>query len=300
MAARQAAKTTTSYSLGGGTIISTRQRAPRFFLRRALTILGILASLLVFASSATAHDFGPCKLKLNPPHDVNPLGANHTVTAQLTIRGGNQHETAGAMCARNGGGPAVGRTINFVVIGGPNTGKTGSGVTNGSGNATWTYTSSLVGTDTIKAWYSEPSCATQLDYDDQTLLDCPPGQLITITVQATATKRWFDPYACNPYYTTCSPGGAPPHKPKKHVVFKFGKKCKATNFRFTPKVSGGTVRWMKLTAGKKSIKKLTRGPFRFTVPVKKFKKGKKQKLKLTTLFTDGSTLVARSSIRRCR
>lgn len=270
-------------------------------LRRALTLLGILTSLIAFgASSATAHDFGPCKLKLNPPHDVNPLGANHTVSAHLTIRGGSEHETAGAMCARNGGGPAVGRVINFIVVGGPNAGLSGTGTTTNGGYATWSYTSSVVGTDTIMAWYSEPSCATQLNYDNQTLLDCPPGQLITITVQATASKKWFDPYSCNPYYANCSPGGNPPHKPKKHLIFKFSTKCKRSNFVVKPKISGGTVRWAKLYAGKKQIKKLTRGPYRFTVPVKKFRKGKKQNLKLRVLFTDGSAVVKNASVKRCR
>lgn len=111
----------------------------------------------------------------------------------------------------------------------------------------------------------------------------------------------FDPYTCNPYYSTCAPptGDLPP-RPTKHVYLKLSKKCRVKNFSFRPRFSGGTVRWAKLHAGKRLVKRLTKGPFRFTVPVRTFKKGKKQKLKLTTLFTDGSAVVVHTSVKRCK
>ena len=66
------------------------------------------------------------ELLLEPPEDTNPMRTSHTVTATLT-----DTET---------GDPVVGATIGFDVLSGPNAGKTGSGVTDANGQATWTYT----------------------------------------------------------------------------------------------------------------------------------------------------------------
>jgi hypothetical protein len=69
-------------------------------------------------------------------------GNTHTVTAMLLS-----------------GAPIPGQVITFTVIAGPNTGQTGTGITDNNGAATWTYTSNAVtGTDTIQAqWYSQTS-----------------------------------------------------------------------------------------------------------------------------------------------
>ncbi|MDQ1280443.1 MAG: hypothetical protein QG670_1706 [Thermoproteota archaeon] len=72
---------------------------------------------------------------LAPASSTNPLGTQHTVTATV----------AGT------GDPVVGRSVNFTVVSGPNAGLTSSSLTNSSGKATFTYTSSLPGTDTIEA-----------------------------------------------------------------------------------------------------------------------------------------------------
>jgi hypothetical protein len=57
--------------------------------------------------------------------------------------------------------PVVGRTVTFKVISGPNTGLTGTGVTNASGIATFSYTSSLSGSDTIQASMVNSQSLTQ-------------------------------------------------------------------------------------------------------------------------------------------
>jgi hypothetical protein len=76
-------------------------------------------------------------ISLTPLTATNPVGASHTVTATVT-----ENEK-----------PVVGTTATFTVIAGPNTGVTGTGMTNGNGEATFTYTSTLAGTDVIHATY---------------------------------------------------------------------------------------------------------------------------------------------------
>jgi hypothetical protein len=79
---------------------------------------------------------GPAVLTLAPPTQTHDLGQTATVTATYV----------------NGcGQPLPGVLIDFNVIAGPNTGGNGSGTTDANGNATFSYTSTLYGTDTVQA-----------------------------------------------------------------------------------------------------------------------------------------------------
>ena len=81
----------------------------------------------------------PGQMNLTPTPDLNPPNTNHTVTATFL--------SSAAPYA-----PIVGATITFTVISGPNAGANGNGVTNGSGQATFTYTGTGgVGLDVIQA-----------------------------------------------------------------------------------------------------------------------------------------------------
>jgi len=88
----------------------------------------------------------PCKapasgIGLTPLTATNPVGGSHTVTATVTDIGGN---------------PVAGVTVTFTVTSGPNAGQTGTGVTNASGQATFTYTDTGgAGTDTIVATFMD-------------------------------------------------------------------------------------------------------------------------------------------------
>jgi len=83
----------------------------------------------------------PCGVKvfglsLTPKTATNPAGTSHTVNAHVTTNAS----------------PTQGVTVTFTVVAGPNTGTTGTGVTDVNGDATFTYTSNgSPGTDTIKA-----------------------------------------------------------------------------------------------------------------------------------------------------
>ena len=77
---------------------------------------------------------------LAPATAVNPPGTSHTVTA--TARSATKT-------------PIPGVTIDFKVMTGPNAGKTGTDVTDGNGEATFTYQDTSApphGTDTIQAF----------------------------------------------------------------------------------------------------------------------------------------------------
>jgi hypothetical protein len=84
-------------------------------------------------------------IHLTPETATNPVGTSHTLTATVT----------------EGGTPTSGKTVTFQVISGPHTGVTGTGVTNASGQATFSYTGTLTGTDVIQATFVDSSQHTQ-------------------------------------------------------------------------------------------------------------------------------------------
>lgn len=102
-------------------------------------------------------------LTLAPPTSVQTAGTLYTATAQLTDAG-NQ--------------PTPNAIVNFQVLSGPNAGKQGTGTTDFHGNATFSYTSAVAGTDILQASVtnavgasvqSDPVTTTWLSPDP-----CPP------------------------------------------------------------------------------------------------------------------------------
>jgi len=123
-------------------------------------------------------------IKLTPLDDENPVGTSHTVTATVTT------DTPSA------GTPVVGTTVTFSVIGGPNTGASGTGVTDSSGVATFTYTSNgTEGADFIKATFADSAGRTQ--------------------TSNTVTKKWV------------SVANHPPVAKCKNVIVSAGASCMA-------------------------------------------------------------------------
>lgn len=99
----------------------------------------------------------PAHLTLEPPTASNPAGTSHTVTATVT-------DAANA--------PVAGVTVRFAVTGAHPT--TGSAVTDASGKATFTYSATTPGTDTITAYADTNGNGTQ----------------DTTEPSGTATKTW--------------------------------------------------------------------------------------------------------------
>jgi RHS repeat-associated protein len=75
-------------------------------------------------------------LALRPDTATNPVGALYTATAVATDAGGE---------------PLPNVTVRFTVLSGPNAGKTAQAVTDSSGFATFSYTSTQAGLDTLRA-----------------------------------------------------------------------------------------------------------------------------------------------------
>jgi uncharacterized protein (DUF2141 family) len=87
----------------------------------------------------------PTTLVLTPPADTNPAGTPHTVTATVTDATGQ---------------PISGVRVTFSVSG-ANPRTPTSATTNASGQATFTYTGVVAGTDTISAYADTNSSGTQ-------------------------------------------------------------------------------------------------------------------------------------------
>jgi uncharacterized repeat protein (TIGR01451 family) len=82
------------------------------------------------------------QIDLTPDSATNPVGTSHTVTATV----------------REDGTPVVETEVEFLVLSGPNAGKSGSDVTDGAGQATFTYADTGgAGTDEIQAAYMDDS-----------------------------------------------------------------------------------------------------------------------------------------------
>ncbi len=84
-------------------------------------------------------------IQLAPASATGDTGTSHTVTA--TVKENNT--------------TAVGKTVTFTVLTGPHAGTTGTGVTNGSGAATFSYTGTASGTDTIEASFVDSAGKAQ-------------------------------------------------------------------------------------------------------------------------------------------
>jgi hypothetical protein len=117
---------------------------------------------------------------LNPICACNDLGIPHTVTLTLTVEGLSAKDVS----------------VTFLIVSGPNEGLEGSGLTNAEGQASFTWTSSNVGLDTIIAI----------------------GLVEGVSFQAQAVKCWVEAATPTPSATpspspTASPSSSPSPSP---------------------------------------------------------------------------------------
>ena len=83
---------------------------------------------------------------LGPATATNDLGTQHTVTATVQD---------------NDGDPVAGRDVTFDIVSGPHAGNTQVVATDANGQATYTYTGTSAGTDTIEASFMDSTGAPQ-------------------------------------------------------------------------------------------------------------------------------------------
>jgi hypothetical protein len=79
---------------------------------------------------------------------LDPAAQTHATFSAATVT---------AVLANGCGDPLQGATVTFTVLSGPNAGTTGTAVTDANGNASFTYSSTLTGTDTLEASVSNPA-----------------------------------------------------------------------------------------------------------------------------------------------
>ena len=87
---------------------------------------------------------------LKPPTQSLFTGSTATVTATVTNGVGN---------------PVAGQSVTFKVVSGPDAGLTGTGTTNASGNATFSYVGATPGTDTLEASFVDSLANTHTSND---------------------------------------------------------------------------------------------------------------------------------------
>ena len=107
----------------------------------------ILYSSFVFKGLAAVVGEG---ITLAPPSQTDNTGSSATVTAHVQDDNGN---------------PISGRTVTFKVTSGPNAGTTGTATTNASGNASFSYSSTVTGTDTVEASFVDDTSTTKTSND---------------------------------------------------------------------------------------------------------------------------------------
>jgi len=150
----------------------------------------------------------PCALpasgiSLAPPTQTVNVGSPATVTAHVVD-------------ANNVG--QAGITVDFTVASGPNAGDTGSAVTNGSGDASFTITCKAGGTNVLHASFVDILGNTHFSNDVTVICNTPPVALcknVTVStspgmcsaVSASVDNGSFDPDAGDTITITQSPSG---------------------------------------------------------------------------------------------
>jgi hypothetical protein len=109
------------------------------------------------------YDLALCPSTTNESTQWTPVGSAPCAGSALTLAPPSQHQDAGteakvtATYTNSCGDPLQGTAVDFAVASGPDAGTAGSGVTNASGQATFTYQGSAAGTDTVHASITNPA-----------------------------------------------------------------------------------------------------------------------------------------------
>jgi hypothetical protein len=102
-------------------------------------------------------DLAACRPSANESTQWTPIGSAPCAGSALTLAPLSQHQDVGtdakvtATYTNSCGDPLQGASVDFAVTAGPDAGTTGSGVTDASGQAVFSYQGSAAGTDTVHA-----------------------------------------------------------------------------------------------------------------------------------------------------
>jgi len=116
---------------------------------------------------------GASSITVTPTNSTNPTGTTHTVIA--TVRD-------------NLTNPIPNCTVHFNIYAGPNAGLSGTNVTNANGEAYFSWTSFLAGTDQMNATAQSPSNPTVTIFDDKASKTWIQATRFTLTVYVRSTS----------------------------------------------------------------------------------------------------------------
>lgn len=114
-------------------------------------------------------------ITLTPGTATNPVGTDHTVTAAV-VEGEPGSPT-----------PVEGTVVTFEVLSGPHTGATGTDTTDASGEATFTYTGTAPGTDTIQARFTDSEDVVQRSNIVENVWEAAP-----VTDETLSGTKYYD------------------------------------------------------------------------------------------------------------
>ena len=202
-------------------------------------------------------------LALTPKTATNNVGTNHTVTATVSKEGN----------------PVAGNTVTFKVTSGPNAGKTGTGITDANGRATFTYAGTGgAGTDTIEA-------DSELTVEPTPVLTAAQSQQV-VPVSDTAHKTWVAP--------TQQVAGAQA-RPAATAHAALYPRC--VRSRLPARVSGREITKVTFSVDGKRKRVVTRrnadGKFAANISVRKLKAGR-HRLSSRIVFSAASAAPART------
>jgi hypothetical protein len=175
--------------------------------------------------------------------------------------------------------------VYFHVTDGPNAGAGGTGVTDANGQATFTWTSSTPGTDTIEAY----TAAENETDGSPSFIEGDPQLGQGAVAWTSAVKNWLPPVT-----PPVTPSGVP------DTALAISKKCQSKKFKITASSTGGTPTSYTLQVDGKTVSKVksTSGTKTFTINSGNYSAGT-HSIKLTTYFSNGSSVVKTGKFKRC-
>jgi hypothetical protein len=216
----------------------------------------------------TADRAAVCDVNVDPKHAARIVGSTHTIT--VTVLGRDTSRRGGRKCVV----PLSGVTVDVRGIFGPNAGATTTLVTDGNGQASYSFTSTATGND-----------ITRFSVDGQ---------------RGSATTFWIDgsggqgPYRERPRGIGFVGSGA--HSIAMYVATA----CQRGTLSLDPVFNGGSPLVARLQIDGVRIPATTKNPPSYDVSVRDYRPGSHHRISLTAVFAGGVQVELKSSFKVCR
>lgn len=255
---------------------SSRLRATRSAVRAFLLASLAVAIALAFAPASHATSYpkgtavpGACSVDASPSHAVRKINTTHTINVTVlkssTSSRGKGHKKCNV--------PMANTAVEVHVLTGPNAGATAVLVTDGSGKAVYTTTSTQTGIEIIKFW-----SAGKLD--------------VTRTFWIT------------------DGGGPGPYGEKHHGVhfhsagansgaMYVSTRCVSRDYKIHPAFYGGTFSAGSLKISGRKVDSSKSDADSYLVRVRQLRKGRTHTITVTGQFATGNDVVLKAKLKRC-